>query len=77
MDKIVCPECGGQLVYESLCQYGIIRKVRPDGLIQLRKKTVDYGSLDEDLLYCPECSWICHNFTSDGISVSMEVGDDD
>ena len=58
-------------MYETLCQYGIVRKVNSDGLIQLRKKKVDYGGADEELLYCPECHWVCKDFVSDGVSVEV------
>ena len=75
-NKIVCPECGGELVYEVLGQYGIIRKVNPDGLIQKRQKKVDYGSTDDVLLYCPICHWNCKDFVSDGISVEVNYGDE-
>lgn len=75
--NICCPECGGGLVYEVLGQYGIIRKVNPDGLIQNRQKKVDYGSTNDMLLYCPTCHWRCDNFVSDGISVEVNYEDEE
>lgn len=75
-DKICCPECGHELVYEVLCQYGIIHKVNPDGRVQKQHRKVDYGSTDDVLLYCPRCYWRCNDFASDGNTVEVNYDDE-
>lgn len=31
MSKVVCPDCGGNLTFEFLCQYGLQQKVSSIG----------------------------------------------
>lgn len=57
MSKVVCPECGGRLTIESLYQYGILRKVKPDGTLCKRTRRRDNGPMEFDYLFCEACGW--------------------
>ena len=57
MSKVVCPECGGRLTLEILCQYGIRQKVKPDGTLCKRTRRKDHGSMEFDYLFCEACGW--------------------
>ena len=58
MRKIVCPKCSDRLTFETLCQYGIQRKVRPDGTLCKQMRKIDYGSMEHVYLFCETCKWI-------------------
>lgn len=55
MSKVVCPDCGGNLTFESLCQYGLRQKVSSTGKLCKRTRKVDHGSMEANLLYCDKC----------------------
>lgn len=55
MNKVVCPNCGGNLTFEGLYQYGLQQKVSSTGKLCKRTRRVDYGSEGADMLYCAEC----------------------
>lgn len=55
MRKIVCPDCGGNLVFEELCQCSVLYKVGSTGKIYKRGKKVDQGTLEIIYLYCGKC----------------------
>lgn len=55
MKNVVCPECGGTLTFESLCQYGLKQKVSKNGKLCKRIIKKNYGSMEAALLYCSDC----------------------
>ena len=55
MSKVVCPDCGGNLVLEELCQYSMLYKVGSTGKVYKRGKKVDQGTLEIIYLYCEKC----------------------
>ena len=67
-EKIVCPECGGNLIYEAMGSYGTLYYVRKDGHIGRRLKSIMYEHSGDAMVYCSECS-IGYEFrnTEDGI----------
>ncbi len=62
MSKVVCPDCGGNLIFVELCQYGLQQKVSSTGKLCKRTRKVDYGSEEAFILYCAKCR---RNFDED------------
>lgn len=57
MSKVVCPDCGGRLTIEELYQFGIKRKVKPDGTLCKRTRRTPDGSMEFSYLFCEACGW--------------------
>lgn len=78
MKNVVCPKCGGALVYEELCQYGVQYKVGKNGKLSKRTKKVNHGSIDAAILFCSECNTCIDedNFFFDSGRIELE-GDED
>lgn len=56
MKKVVCPTCGGPLIFESLCQYGMQYAVsKTTGRISKKAKRVDHGPIECNQLLCYNC----------------------
>ncbi len=69
MKKVVCPDCGGNLMIEYLYQYGLQHKVSSTGRILSRTKKVDGGPLNDCILYCPACR---RNFDDEEYSMTCD-----
>lgn len=66
VSKVVCPDCGGNLIIEHLYQYGLQQTISHTGRILNRIKKVDNGSMEADLLFCSKCK---RNFSEDEYSI--------
>ena len=85
--KVVCPNCGGNLTFEILGQYGLQQRVSKTGKLCKRTRKVDYGSEEATILYCAKCkrSFSEDEYTFDADSVQLTFnailkpveGDDD
>lgn len=53
---VVCPECGGNLIYEAIGSYGTLYYVRKDGRIGRRLKSIRYEHSGDAMVYCLKCS---------------------
>lgn len=77
MSKVVCPECGGRLTIEDLYQYGIKRKVKPDGTLCKRTRRTSAGSMEFAYLFCEACGWTAEenefSYGSNGVELLKEV----
>lgn len=58
MKKVVCPECGGPLILESLCQYGRQQELCKNGKIKKKIKVVDQGPIDFQHIFCESCHYV-------------------
>lgn len=54
--KVVCPECGGNLIYEAIGNYGTLYYVRQDGRVGRRLKSIMYEYSGDVMVYCSKCS---------------------
>ena len=54
--KVVCPECGGNLIYEAIGNYGTLYYVRQDGRVGRRLKSIMYEHSGDAMVYCSKCS---------------------
>lgn len=54
--KVVCPECGGNLICEAIGNYGTLYYVRQDGRIGRRLKSIMYEESGDEMVYCSKCS---------------------
>lgn len=53
-----CPCCNGtNLIFETLCQYGLQQKVLKNGKLSKTLKKVDYGSMEAYYISCKDCGW--------------------
>ena len=52
---VVCPECGGNLIYEAIGSYGTIYYVCKDGRIGRKLKSIQYEHSGDAMVYCAEC----------------------
>lgn len=77
MSKVVCPDCGGNLTFGVLCQYGLQQKVSSTGKLCKRTRKVDYGSEEAAILYCAKCKRSFnedeYTFTADSVQLTFEA----
>jgi hypothetical protein len=52
---VVCPECGGNLIYEAIGNYGTLYYVCKDGRIGRKLKSIQYDYSGDAMVYCAEC----------------------
>lgn len=53
----ICPYCGGRMIYESICEYGLKHYITDSGRVSKRASKVDYGGVGLELYYCDQCGW--------------------
>lgn len=74
MKKVVCPTCGGPLIFESLCQYGRQYSIsKTTGRLSKKAIRVDHGPIECNQLLCCNCkkSFDEEKFNFDGASVQL------
>lgn len=69
--KVVCPKCGGRLVYDTLFQVSYISQIKPDGTISKRVRKEEVGPEEFAYVRCSECSDFCigpdeYDYSADG-----------
>lgn len=73
--KVVCPKCGGNLVYEAIGSYGQLYHVCKNGKIGRQLKVIKYEGSGDAMLYCLDCGTnYDFRLTQDGVELK---GNDD
>lgn len=55
--KVVCPKCGAQLIYDELYQVSYISQIKPDGTISKRVRKEEVGPEESAYVRCSMCNF--------------------
>ena len=69
MNKVVCPDCGGNLMYKEMHQYMQVWKVGSSGKIYKRSRKLDQGAMEVVYIQCSKCG---RRFDIDEYTISQD-----
>ncbi len=66
-DDTVCLDCGASLVVEYIGSYGTVYRLRRDGTVGARMKSIKYEHSGDYMVYCPKCGHGFEGEFKDGV----------